>query len=148
MRKFRALGVFILGVCCIAWLSGCQATKQPGTFIGDMQGKNDNETAVFSVLSQLQEYVSASEWDKWLALYSDDAILTLGEKKVSKEEMREAAQGIKKYTITNMAVLQKVVGSDDAFVSTRFLGNGKETQESYKLKKIDGNWLIVEEMNP
>ena len=147
MSRLRVVLPMLLALFVVGVLSGCQATKDPGMMIGTIQGKTDDETAIYNSLAQLQQYISASEWEKWLALYSDDAVFTLGDKKVSKEDMRKATEGIK-YTITDMEVLQKVIGKDDAFVSTKWLGNGKEEFESYKFKKIDGTWLIVEEMNP
>ena len=147
MSRLRVVLPMLLALFVVGVLSGCQATKDPGMMIGTIQGKTDDETAIYTTLGQVQQYISAGAWDKWLALYSDDAVLTLGDKKVSKEEMRKAVDGLK-YTITDMEVLQKVIGKDDAFVSTKMLGNGKEHLESYKFKKIDGTWLIVEEMNP
>ncbi|SHO49045.1 nuclear transport factor 2 family protein [Desulfopila aestuarii] len=147
MKLSRALINVALVLFLVGLLAACQSTKNPGMMIGNIQGNTSDETEVYAIVAKVQEYISASEWDKWLALYSDDAILTKGDEKVSKSEMRKSVEGIK-YKITDMEVLQKTIGVDEAVVSTRFLGNGKEQLESYKLKKIDGIWLIVEETNP
>jgi len=147
MSSNRMLVSALLGFFLVGLLAACQSTKNPGMMIGSIQGKTGDETEVYATVAGVQEYVSASEWDKWLALYADDAVLTRGSDKVSKSEMRKFIEG-KQYKISDMEVLQKVIGADDAFVSTRFIGNGKEELESYKLKKIDGKWLIVEETNP
>lgn len=137
----------IIVLLLVGLLSSCQSTKQAGTMVGDMKAKNSDEAEVYATISKVQEYISSSQWDKWLALYSDDAVLTERDRKVSKEEMRDVVDGIS-YKITEMEILQNVVGKDAAFVSVRMVGNGKEQLESYKLAKFDGQWLITEEMNP
>ena len=108
---------------------------------------NADEKAIYSILGTLQESISASEWDKWLALYSDDAVLTSGNKKLNKQQMRTEVKGIS-YKITNMAVLDKNIEEDQASVSVSMDGNGKKHYETYKLRKMDGEWLIVAETNP
>ena len=61
--------------------------------------------------------------------------------------MRSIVDGIT-YKITEMEILKKNIGNEQAFVSVRMIGNGKKHFETYKLKKFDGKWLITEETNP
>jgi hypothetical protein len=115
--------------------------------IGQIEAANPEEAAIYGILNQLKTTISQGQWEDWLALYSDDAVLTLGDKKVDKAEMLAAVQGVT-YKITEMEVLDKEVGEKDASVSVRFVGNDKKNLETYKFKKQSGVWKIVEERNP
>ncbi len=108
---------------------------------------NADEKAIYEVLGALQNNISTSQWNKWLQLYSEDAVLTSGKKQLNKKEMRSEVEGIS-YKITNMMVLDTTIEKDHASVSVSMLGNGKKHLETYKLKKVDNHWLIYMETNP
>ena len=137
----------LLCLLTIMSLAACQSGKQEGISVTQLQPVDSDEAQIYAALQNIQNYISAGEWDKWLALYSDDAILTKGSAQVSKEEMRAAVDGIT-YVITSMTVLEKNIGASEAIVRTSMVGNGKKQLESYRFNKIDGKWLIMEETNP
>ena len=115
--------------------------------VGQIKATNPDEEAIYGILANLKDYISSSQWDKWLSLYADDAILTVDQKQVNKMEMRSIVDGVT-YKITEMEILKKNIGNEQAFVSVRMIGNGKNHFETYKLKKFDGKWLITEKNNP
>ena len=115
--------------------------------VGQIKATNPDEKAIYGILENLKDYISSSQWEKWLSLYSADAILTVDQKQVDKVEMRSIVNGIT-YKITEMEILKKKIGVEKASVSVRMIGNGKKHLETYKLKKFDGKWLIIEETNP
>jgi ketosteroid isomerase-like protein len=115
--------------------------------VENLQPANNDEAEIFLIVQNLQQYISTSQWDKWLAMYSDDAILTSGKKNVTKEEMRKMIDGFS-YKITKMEVTKKQINAEDAFVSVSMIGNGKHQLETYHFKKINNSWRIVKETNP
>jgi hypothetical protein len=140
--------VFIL----VAALSACNAGKRQtnSMMVGTIKGTTPDEAAIYRILDDLKNHISNGEWDEWLALYSDDAILTDGlkhTKQVSKEEMRILIEPIT-FVIDEMEVLDQTIGPKEASVSVRMTAHGIEHFETYKLKKFNGKWLIVEEINP
>ncbi|PKN41687.1 MAG: hypothetical protein CVU60_09875 [Deltaproteobacteria bacterium HGW-Deltaproteobacteria-18] len=125
----------------------CNSTKSSKTLVENLQPANNDEAEIFLIVQNLQQYISTSQWDKWLAMYSDDAILTSGKKNVTKEEMRKMIDGFS-YKITKMEVTKKQINAEDAFVSVSMIGNGKHQLETYHFKKINNSWRIVKETNP
>ncbi len=114
----------------------------------DVQAAANDEAAVLEVISNLQKYISAGEWGKWLDLCSDDVVLTAGTENVSKETMRKYVKKAGPWPITDLTILKQEISSDTAVVSTSAFGNGEKYFETYTLKKTNGKWLIVKETNP
>jgi hypothetical protein len=115
--------------------------------VDQITATSPDEEAIYGILKNIKDYISSSQWEKWLSLYSADAILTSGQKQVDKVEMRSIVEGLT-YKITEMEILKKNIGSERAFVSVRMIGNGKKHFETYTFKKFGGKWLITEETNP
>jgi len=128
-------------------LISCQAEKQKGTTLDQLAPANADEAEIYAIVGKLQDRISASEWDKWLELYTDDAVLTSGKKEINKQQMRDLIEGIS-YKINDMAVLDKNISGEKASVSVSFNGNGKKQYETYLLTKKSGQWLIYQEKNP
>ena len=124
-----------------------KTTSTKTMMIGQIQATSSDEEAIYGILVNLIDYINSSQWEKWLSLYSADAVLTTGQKQVDKVEMRRIVDGIS-YKITEMEILKKNIGAKQASVSVRMVGNGKKHLETYKFKKFSGKWLIVEETNP
>ena len=142
--KSTLICFLILGFL-VACTAGSQSTK--AMMVDQIKATNPDEEAIYSILENIKDYISSSQWEKWLSLYSADAILTSGQKQVDKVEMRSIVDGLT-YKITEMEILKKNIGREQAFVSVRMIGNGKEHFETYTFKKFNGKWLIVEETNP
>ena len=142
--KSTLICFLILGFL-VACKAGSQSTK--AMMVDQIKATSPDEEAIYSILENIKDYISSSQWEKWLSLYSADAILTSGQKQVDKVEMRSIVDGIT-YKITEMEILKKNIGREQAFVSVRMIGNGKEHFETYTFKKFNGKWLIVEETNP
>lgn len=147
MRLVRILKYIVVIALALELLVACQSTKDPGKMVGQLKPMNADEAAIYTSLEGVKNHISASQWDDWLALYSDDAVLTNGKDQVNKKEMRKAVDGIN-YKISEMEILDQTIEADSASVSVRMIGNGKKHLETYKFKKMDGKWLIVEETNP
>jgi hypothetical protein len=149
MKCYRILKSIIICFLIFAFLVACSTGPQSksGMMVGQIKATNPDEETIYGILANLKDYISSSQWDKWLSLYADDAILTTGQKQVNKMEMRSIVDGIT-YKITEMEILKKNIGQEQAFVSVRMIGNGKKHFETYKFKKFDGKWLITEETNP
>lgn len=147
MRFVSLVKRIITLMMVMSTVSACQSTKSQGTALNQLKPASSDEQAIYKSLSDLKDNISNSKWDQWLALYTDDAVLTKGGSKVSKEEMRKAVEGIS-YEITSMKVLSKEIGVDQAKISVQFLGNGKKQFETYHFKKINNRWLIIMETNP
>lgn len=141
--------VFCLMFAMLFISFACKTTtpSNPSMMIGQISAATAEEAAIYGILDQLKTTISKGQWEEWLSLYSDDAVLTLGDKKVGKGEMLAATKGAK-YKISEMEVLDKEIGEKDASVSVRFVGNGQKHLETYNLKKMAGIWKIVEERNP
>ncbi len=145
---YQRTRTMLLGVILIVSLLGaCQAEKQKGTTLDQLAPANDDEAEIYAVLSTLQSTISASQWDKWLKLYTEDAVLTAGKKQLNKQQMRAEVEGIS-YKITDMVVLNKDISGNQASISVNFSGNGKKQYETYILTKKSGEWLIYKEKNP
>ena len=149
MNCFRILKKIVICFMILGFLVSCKTGTQStnSMIVGQIQATNPDEEAIYGILVNLKDYISASQWDKWLSLYSDDAILTTGSNKVSKIEMRNFIEG-KTYKISKMEILEKNIAEGQASVSVRMIGNGKRHYETYKFKKFDAKWLITEETNP
>lgn len=147
MKVIEFLKHALMSLLLVGLLASCQSTKEPGKMVGQLKPMNSDEAAIYATLEGVKNHISAGQWDEWLALYSDDAVLTNGKSNVTKAEMRDAVQGIN-YQITEMEILDQTINTDDASVSVAMIGNGKKHKETYKFKKMDGKWLIVEETNP
>ena len=147
----RTLTSFCMVLLTLCLLVACQAEKQKGTTLDQLAPANADETEIYEIVGKLQDRISASEWDKWLELYADDAVLTsgsgTGNKEISKQQMREMVEGVS-YKITYMVVLDKNISGDQASISVSFNGNGKKQYETYLLTKKSGQWLIYQEKNP
>ena len=126
-------------------MTGSKSTN--AMMVGQINATTPDEEAIYGILENLIDYISSSQWEKWLSLYSADAILTAGQKQVDKVEMRGIVDGLT-YKITEMEILKKNIGKEQAFVSVRMIGNGKKHLETYNFKKFNGKWLIVKETNP
>lgn len=141
----------LLVIFTVALITACQAEKQKGTALDQLAPANDDEAAIYVIVGKLKDSISGGEWDQWLALYTDNAILTTGSgsgnKEISKQEMREMVEGVS-YKITNMVVLDKTISGDKASISVSFDGNGEKQSETYLLTKKSGQWLIYKEKNP
>jgi hypothetical protein len=114
--------------------------------VGDIKGTTPDEEAIYRILENIKKYISNGEWDNWLALYSENAVLTdrIGYLKVNKMEMRMLVTPLT-IVIDDMEILDKSIGPAEASVSVRMIAHGREHFETYKLKKLNGKWLIVEE---
>ncbi len=149
MKCYRISKSIIICFLIFAFLVACSTGSQSknAMMVGQIKATNPDEEAIYGILANLKDYISSSQWDKWLSLYADDAILTVDQKQVNKMEMRSIVEGVT-YKITEMEILKKNIGDEQAFVSVRMIGNRKKQFETYKLKKFDGKWLITEETNP
>ena len=147
MKSVMQISKIVVALMIIGILSSCQSTKSTGTALSQLQPANPDEQAFYLSLTDLRDNISNSEWDQWLALYTDDAILTEGKRKVGKDEMRKVVEGIS-YKITDMEVLSQEISPDQAKVSVQFMGNGKKQFETYHYRKVDNKWLIYMETNP
>ena len=149
MNYFRVLNRINVCLIILITMVSCKTTSHStnSMIVGQIQATNPDEEAIYGVLVNLKDYISASQWDKWLSLYSDDAILTTSNDKLSKTEMRSFIEG-QTYRISKMEILKKSIAENQASVSVRMIGNGKKHYETYKLRKFDDKWLIVEETNP
>ena len=145
----RILKNTLIGFLILGFLVACKAGSQStnAMVVGQIKATSPDEEAIYGILVNLKDYISSSQWEKWLSLYSADAILTTDQKQVDKVEMRSIVEGIT-YKITEMEILKKNIGSERAFVSVRMIGNGKKHFETYRFKKFNGKWLIIEETNP
>ena len=139
------LNCFLILGLLVGCNTGSHATK--AMMVGQIQATSPDEKAIYRILENLKDYLSSSQWEKWLSLYSADAILTVDQKQVDKVEMRSIVNGTT-YKITEIEILKKKIGVEKASVSVRMISNGKKHFETYKLKKFDGKWLIIEETNP
>ena len=146
MAGFKKILVVFLSIFVIS-LVGCQSEKSPKLIVGSLQPTNPDEASIYQILDNIKSYISSSQWDKWLAMYSDDAVLTAGDKNVSKSEMREMVEGIT-YVISSMEIVRKDIGESSASVSVQMKANDKMQKETYTFEKRDGQWLIVAETNP
>ena len=144
IMKSTLICFLILGFL-VACKAGSQSTK--AMMVDQIKATSPDEEAIYSILENIKDYISSSQWEKWLSLYSADAILTSGHKQADKVEMRSIVDGLT-YKITEMEILKKNIGREQAFVSVRMIGNGKKHFETYTFKKFNGKWLIVEETNP
>ena len=117
------------------------------TSICEAKSMNPDEAAITEIVGKIQSTISSSDWDAWVALYTDDAVFTAGKNEVTKAEIRKMIDGAD-YKITKQKILKMKIDGDKASVSTSFLGNGKENKETYLLRKEDGKWLIYKEQNP
>ena len=151
MFYLRVFFRFFIVLLTLSLIVACQAEKQKGTTLDQVAPANDDEAAIYAIVGKLQDSISAGEWDQWLALYTDDAVLTTGSgsgnKEISKQEMREMVEGVS-YKITNMVILDKTISGDQASISVSFDGNGKKQNETYLLTKKSDQWLIYKETNP
>jgi ketosteroid isomerase-like protein len=149
MNRLMVLNRIAICFLVLVFMVSCKTTSQStnSMIVGQIQGTNPDEEAIFAILEDLKNYITTKQWDKWLSLYSDDAILTTSYDKLSKTEMRSFIEG-KTYRITEMEILKKDIAENQASVSVRMIGNGKKHYETYKLRKFDDKWLIVEETNP
>ena len=129
----------------VACNTGSKATK--AMMVDQIKATSPDEEAIYGILVNIKDYISSGHWEKWLSLYSADAILTADNKQVDKVEMRSIVDGIT-YKITEMEILKQNISGEQASVSVRMIGNGKKHFETYRFKKFDGKWLIVEETNP
>ncbi len=129
----------------VACNTGSKSTK--AMRVDQIKAASPDEEAIYGILVNIKDYISSSQWEKWLSLYSADAILTADQKQVDKVEMRGIVDGIT-YKITEMEILKQNIGGEQASVSVRMIANGKKHFETYRFKKFDGKWLIVEETNP
>lgn len=143
----RMLTKLLVAILTVGLLVACQAEKQKGTTLDQLSPAKGDEAEIYAIVAALQDSISASQWDKWLALYTDDAVLTSGKKEISKQQMRDIVEGIS-YKITNLVVLNKDISGNQASISVRFDGNGKEQYETYLLTKKNNKWLIYREKNP
>jgi ketosteroid isomerase-like protein len=138
-------------ILTVGLLAACQAEKQKGTTLDQLAPANADEAEIYAIVGKLQDRISAGEWDQWLELYTDDAVLTSGSgsgnKEISKQQMRDMVEGVS-FKITNMVVLDKSISGDQASISVSFDGNGKKQYETYLLTKKSGQWLIYREKNP
>ncbi|MEX1349767.1 MAG: hypothetical protein AB1Z31_18785 [Desulfobacterales bacterium] len=149
MKCYRISESILICFLIFTFLVACSTGSQSknSMIVDQIKATNPDEEAIYGILANLKDYISSNQWDNWLSLYADDAILTTGQKQVNKKEMRSIVDGIT-YKITEMEILKKNIGNEQAFVSVRMIGNGKKHFETYKLKKSDGKWLITEETNP
>lgn len=141
---------FFIVILTVGLLAACQAEKQKGTTLDQLEPANADELEIYAIVEKIQDRISASEWDQWLDLYTDDAVLTSGgsnNKEINKRQMKDLVEGIS-YKITNMVVLDKSISGDQASISVSFDGNGKKQYETYLLTKKIGKWLIYKEKNP
>lgn len=143
----RMLVNFFMVILAMGLLAGCQAEKQKGTTLDQLAPANADEAEIYAIVGKLQDRISASEWDLWLELYTDDAVLSFGKEDVTKQQMRDNVQGIT-YKIKDMVVLNTDISGGQASVSVSFDGNGKKQYETYQLTKKSGQWLIYKETNP
>ncbi len=151
MFCLRVFYRFFIVLFTFSLIVACQAEKQKGTTLDQVAPANDDEAAIYAIVGELQDSISAGDWDQWLALYTDEAVLTSGSgsgnKEISKQEMREMVEGVS-YKITNMMIIDKTISGDQASISVSFDGNGKKQNETYLLTKKSGQWLIYKETNP
>ena len=147
MKTVMQISKVVVALMVIGLLSSCQSTKTTGTALSQLQPANADEQAIYQSITDLRDNITNSKWDQWLALYTDDAILTEGKRKVGKDEIRKVVEGAS-YKITDMEVLSQEIGPDQAKVSVQFMGNGKKNFETYHYRKVDGKWLIYMETNP
>lgn len=147
MKFLKKSYIFTTVIIFAFLLSSCNSTKSSKTLVENLQPTNSDEAEVYKIVQNIQTYISTSQWDEWLAMYSDDAILTSGKNNVTKEEMRKLIDGVS-YKITKMEVTKKQINTEDAFVSVSMIGNDKPQLETYHFKKINNSWLIVKETNP
>lgn len=143
--NFFKLPVILLSI--VLSLVACNAAKNDKSLVDNIKPASQDEYEIIQMVENIKVYISSSQWDKWLDMYTDDAVLTTREGNVTKEEMRRSVEGIS-YKITDMHILKKEINSEDASVSVQFKGNGKAQKETYYFKKIDGAWFIVAESNP
>lgn len=125
----------------------CQPKQDSKMLVESLQPSNSDEIEIFQIIDNIKTFISSSEWDKWLEMYSDDAVLTAGNKNVSKSEMRSIVEGIS-YKITSMEIINKDIGPNSASVSVKMTANDKFEFETYKFEKRSGRWLIIAENNP
>lgn len=137
----------VLIVLAVLLITSCNSSKSSHVLVGNLSPANNDEAEIFLMVQNVQDYISASQWDEWLSMYSDDAVLTSGKGEVTKDEMRKNVEGAS-YKITDMRLVDKQINTADAFVSVSMMGNGKKQLETYHFRKIDGRWLIVKETNP
>lgn len=149
MKCSRISECILICSLIFTFLVACSTGSQSknALMVDKIKATNPDEEAIYGILANLKDYISSSQWDDWLSLYADDAILTTGQRQVNKKEMRSMVNGVT-YKITEMEILKKNIGDEQAFVSVRMIGNRKKQFETYKLKKFDGKWLITEETNP
>ena len=89
--KSTLICFLILGFL-VACTAGSQSTK--AMMVDQIKATNPDEEAIYSILENIKDYISSSQWEKWLSLYSADAILTSGQEQVDKVEMRSIVDGI------------------------------------------------------
>ena len=148
MKCYRIPKSILIYFLILGFLVACKTGSQSANaiMVGQIKTTNPDKEAIYGILANLKDYINSSQWDKWLSLYTDDAILTVGQKQFNKMEMRRIVDG-KTYKITEMEILKKNIGKEQAFVSVRVIGNGKKRFGTYEFKKFDGKWLITEETN-
>ena len=62
-----------------AWLLvACQSEKNRYDGCTSVQSMFADEAAIYASLVGIKNYISAGQWDEWLALYADNAILANG----------------------------------------------------------------------
>lgn len=87
---------FLVVMLAVVLFAACQAEKQKGTTLDQLAPANADEAEIYAIVGKIQDRISAGEWDQWLDLYADDAVLTSGSgnKEVSKQQMRDMTEGV------------------------------------------------------
>jgi hypothetical protein len=108
MKCYRISKSILICSLIFTFLVACSTTgsqSKNAMMVDQIKATNPDEEAIYGILTNLKDYISSSQWDKWLSLYADDAILTTGQTQVNKKEARSIVDGIT-YKITEMEILK------------------------------------------
>lgn len=145
----------ILATILVLGLMACGPTYQSLDQI-DHYESADQKT-LYGLLATLQQTLNDRDVDGWLALYSEDAIITYTKnrptpKQAVMEDVHAQDLSTWNFRITDIKVVSSEIQADTATVKAiLMMKTGSRTRrhpETYYFAKVDGTWLIKRETNP
>lgn len=145
----------ILAIMLLVGCAACGPSYQSLDQI-DHYESGDQKT-LYGILATLQRTLNERDVDGWLALYTDDAIITYTQnrptpKQAVMDDVRSQDLSTWDFYITDVKVVSSDIQVDTAMVKAiLMMKTGSRTRshpETYYFEKADGKWLINRETNP
>jgi hypothetical protein len=119
--------------------------------------ESEDQKTLDTLLATLQQTLNDRDVDGWLALYSEDAIITYTKnrptpKQAVMEDVHAQDLSTWNFQITDIRVVSSEIQADTATVQAiLMMKTGSRTRphpETHYFDKRDGTWLITKETNP